>query len=278
MIIKSHRVIQLLLFCITALAFSSHSMGADGALSVSGVLSNQQCIQCHEKTEGDLIESWQNSSHAKTESPVDCVACHGTEHESVATKSRQDQVCVECHGGAKDPVVHSYSTSKHGALMRIEAGQQDWNKPLSTANYRVPGCAYCHMHAAEHDVSSSVRQDIMQESEAVQDVMRAVCQDCHAPRYIGRLLQNGEAMLEIARKKVREADVLIEQAANEFSEEQLLPLRQQRLKMEQHLANVSLGAGHQSPDYQWWHGQPSLDGDLLRIKGFISEMQKHSFQ
>ncbi|MCK5263266.1 MAG: hypothetical protein KAJ92_06240, partial [Gammaproteobacteria bacterium] len=75
-----------------------------------------------------------------------------------------------------------------------------------------------------------------------------------------------------ARKKVREADSLIQQAENEFSEQQLLPAKQQRLKMQQHLINVSLGAGHQSPDYQWWHGQPALDGDLLRIKGFISEL------
>ena len=224
------------------------------------MLSNGQCIQCHEKTQADLIERWRTSLHAKSASLVDCVACHGTAHDNVAIKARQDQVCINCHGGAKDPVVHSYSSSKHGVLMKMEATRRDWTKPLATANYRSPGCAYCHMHAGEHDVGISVRQDIMQESENVQDVMRAVCMDCHSPRYITRLLENGEAMLEIARKKVREADVLIKQAASEFSEQQLLPLRQQRLKMQQHLANVSLGAGHQSSDYQGWHGQPALDG------------------
>ncbi|MCK5262939.1 MAG: hypothetical protein KAJ92_04600, partial [Gammaproteobacteria bacterium] len=200
---KNYGAIQSVFFCIASLAFGGFSIAAD--LSVSGVFNNEQCIHCHEKTEGDLIESWRKSSHAKSEKLVDCVACHGTEHESAATKARQDQVCVDCHGGAKDPVVHSYSSSKHGALMRIGAGQEDWNKSLSMANYRVPGCAYCHMHAGEHDVTTSVRRDIMQESEAVQDEIRAVCQDCHSPRYITRLLENGEAMLEIARKKVREA-------------------------------------------------------------------------
>ena len=270
---KIHNVIQFLFFSIMMLTFSSISFAADSSLS--GVMTNEQCIQCHEKTEGDLIESWRNSSHAKSEALVDCVACHGTEHESVATKARQDQICVDCHGGAKDPVVHSYASSKHGVLMKMEAVSYDWTKPLAMANYRSPGCAYCHMHAAEHDVSGSVRQDIMQESETVQDAMRSVCMDCHSPRYIGLLLENGEAMLEMARKKVREADNLIEHAEAEFSEQQLVPVRQQRQKMQQHLANVSLGAGHQSPDYQWWHGQPALDGDLLRIKGMISELRKY---
>jgi hypothetical protein len=32
--------------------------------------------------------------------------------------------------------------------------------------------------------------------------------------------------------------------------------------------------GHQSPDYQWWHGQPALDGDLLRIKGVVAERER----
>jgi hypothetical protein len=44
--------------------------------------------------------------------------------------------------------------------------------------------------------------------------------------------------------------------------------------MQTHGRNVRLGAGHQSPDYQWWHGQPALDGDLLRIKGVIAERER----
>ena len=44
--------------------------------------------------------------------------------------------------------------------------------------------------------------------------------------------------------------------------------------MQKHLRNVYLGIGHQSPDYQWWHGQPALDGDLLRIKDYIGELYR----
>jgi hypothetical protein len=40
---------------------------------------------------------------------------------------------------------------------------------------------------------------------------------------------------------------------------------------ERHLRNVRLGAGHQSPDYQWWQGQPALDGDLIRLRGAVAQ-------
>jgi hypothetical protein len=44
--------------------------------------------------------------------------------------------------------------------------------------------------------------------------------------------------------------------------------------MQAHGRNVRLGVGHQSPDYQWWHGQLALDGDLLRIKGLIGDRER----
>ena len=81
-------------------------------------------------------------------------------------------------------------------------------------------------------------------------------------------------MLEIARKKVREGAKLVDQAASKFDEAELKSAREILKSMQHHLRNVYLGAGHQSPDYQWWHGQPALDGDLLRIKGLISELHR----
>jgi len=270
--------IPILLFSLTIAAINSNPVCAQNILPAQGELENEQCIQCHATTESNVVEDWKNSIHAKSEPVVDCVACHGNEHENDMLNARRDSVCVECHGGSKDPVVHSYTSSKHGALMRIEGNQQDWTKPLSMANYRMPGCSYCHMHSGAHDVSAGVRQDLMDdsESEAVQDKVRAVCYDCHSPRYVTRLLENGESMLEIARKKFREANHLINQAAGVFTDEELAPVRRQSVKMKQHLINVYLGAGHQSPDYQWWHGQPALDGDLLKIKGTLSELYRAS--
>lgn len=80
---------------------------------------------------------------------------------------------------------------------------------------------------------------------------------------------------EIAIKKVNEANNLMIQAESVFNKNELQPVKQIMKKMQQYLRNVYLGAGHLSPDDQWWHGQPALDGDLLRIKGLIDELHRH---
>ncbi len=269
-----------LFFCFCLTMMTVNLFAAEDVPSDTTVLQNSACMQCHEKQNGALIKYWERSAHATANPVVNCVSCHGQLHKDIAKKARRDGACIDCHGGKKDPVVHSYSTSKHGTLMQLEKNTYDWSKSFELANYRTPGCGYCHMHQNNHDVSITVRHDLMSdlasspEAEKVHDNTRAVCQDCHSPRYITRLFENGEAMLEIARKKVREADAFIEQAEKTFSEVELEPAKKQRQKMQHHFKNVHLGVGHQSPDYQWWHGQPALDGDLLRIKDSISELHR----
>jgi len=239
---------------------------------------NAACIQCHEARDPDLVTAWRASAHAEGESTADCVACHGDRHEEAAPRARRDATCAACHGGAGSPVVHSYATSKHGILVRL--AQDDWTRPLRDAGYRAPGCAYCHMHAGSHDVGAGVRgwnpfeDTAAAERGRIQEAMRAVCRECHSLRYIDRLFSNGERMLSIARMKLREAGTLLEQAAAEFSADDLTPARAQMENMQRHLKNVLLGIGHQSPDYQWWHGQPALDGDLLRIKGALDALRR----
>lgn len=256
--------------------YAAEVMPPDSLPSDTAVLENSACIICHEQKNSVLIKDWQRSVHAAASPVVNCVSCHGKLHKNIAGKARRDEACTDCHGGNKNPVVHSYSTSKHGALMQLEKNTYDWKQPFELAKYRAPGCGYCHMHQSSHDVSRTVRHDLMSdiEIENVHDETRAVCQDCHSPRYITRLFSNGEAMLEIARKKVREADALLEQAEKTFSDAELKSAKKHKQKMQQHFKNVHLGVGHQSPDYQWWHGQPALDGDLIRIKDSIGELYR----
>ncbi len=267
---------KLVLYCIFVLCIISMPVYAADNTAPSGIFENKACMECHKKNNSQLINDWRSSSHARTQPATDCVACHGKLHQDVASSSRRDSTCISCHGGKKDPVVHSYATSKHGVLMTLEKKYYDWNQPLADGNYRAPGCSYCHMHKAGHNVNKGIRDDLMDKAAAkkIQDQTRSACQDCHAPRYIMRLFDNGERMLEIGRKKVREARSLIERVSVKFSDDELAPARAQLLKMQQHLKNVYLGVAHQSPDYQWWHGHPALDGDLLRIKGFIGELYR----
>jgi len=242
----------------------------------TGIIENKACIECHEKNNPQLIKDWKTSIHARTQPVTNCIACHGKLHQEAASHARRDSICIDCHGGKKAPVVHSYTSSKHGIIMQLEKNSYDWQQPLSMANYRSPGCNYCHLHEADHNVNNMIRNTLMDENttDAIEIRIRSVCQDCHAPRYITRLLANNENMLEIARKKVREGAKLVDQAASKFDEAELKSTREILKSMQHHLRNVYLGAGHQSPDYQWWHGQPALDGDLLRIKGLISELHR----
>jgi hypothetical protein len=246
-----------------------------------GTFENSACLECHQQQDAELISAWQESVHAQTETMASCVDCHGNTHGSAATRARRDRICMDCHGGADSPVIHSYTTSKHGVLVRLEQDEWDWDLPLGQANYRAPGCAYCHMHKGNHNVSMSVRvwnameETDVAERERVQDAMRAVCQECHSPRYISRLFDNGERMLDIGHMKVQEAAGVLEQAEGEFTAAELAAARVHFERMQSlHLKNLYLGIGHQSPDYQWWHGQPALDGDLLRIKGAVGGLQR----
>ncbi len=258
------------------LIFLSLSLQATENTISNGVFENTQCIECHEKRNPKLIADWRNSSHASTQPVTDCVSCHGKKHNTVASSSRKNTRCINCHGGNKTPVVHSYALSKHGVLMKMEKNSYNWQLSLDMANYRSPGCAYCHMHQADHNVNTMVRDSLMEPAVAydVESKTRQVCQNCHSPRYTRKLLANGEAMLEIARKKVREANEIISQASKKFDESKIQQARKLFKTMQHHLKNVYLGVAHQSPDYQWWHGQPALDGDLLRIKAEISELYK----
>ena len=267
------------LLCVLLIGFAVISMADVPA--PKGPFENNACLECHQQQSAELVAAWQESVHAQTETLANCVDCHGNTHGNAAARARQDGICVECHGGADSPVVHSYTTSKHGILVRLEQDEWDWDRPLELANYRAPGCAYCHMHKGNHNVSAGVRVWSSMEGtdaaerERVQDVMRAVCQECHSPRYITRLFDNGEQMLAIGRMKVNEAAAVIEQAEDEFTGTELAAAREHFVRMQSlHLKNVYLGVGHQSPDYQWWHGQPALDGDLLRIKGAVGELHR----
>ncbi|MFQ5642265.1 MAG: multiheme c-type cytochrome [Thiogranum sp.] len=267
------------LFCAWLLGFSALAV-ADAPVP-EGPFEEGACLECHQQQDPDLVSAWQASTHAATETVARCSDCHGNTHNGAAARARQDSSCVDCHGGRDNPVVHSYTTSKHGVLVRLEQGEWDWSRPLERANYRAPGCAYCHMHKGNHNVSAGVRAWNATdgagtvERERVQDATRTVCQDCHAPRYITRLLGNGERMLAIGRMKVKEAAGVLQQAEQEFPGKDLAAARARLEKMQSlHLKNVWRGIGHQSPDYQWWHGQPALDGDLLRIKGALDELRR----
>lgn len=250
--------------------------GANAAERRNGPVDAALCVSCHAEFQPALVQAWRSSGHGAAQ--ASCVSCHGTVHDG-GVRARQQSACIGCHGGAKAPAVHSYSTSKHGVIVTIEGRDWDWTQSLRAANYRAPNCAYCHFHAGEHDTRRLIgNAGDVGAAERARDAARAVCYDCHAPRYVGRLEDAGARMLDIARMKQREADALVEDARVAYPDDELAEALRLLARMQGHVTNVRLGVGHQSPDYQWWHGHPALDGDLLRIKGELSRLGRATDQ
>jgi hypothetical protein len=263
----------LLLFLLPLLATA-------GGKPPTGKFTNAECLGCHASRDAKLIAAWRASSHARTAPKADCVACHGATHAESLARARRDGACVTCHEKLNRTVTHSYATSKHATIVKLEEDQWDWSRPLVRGNYRAPGCAYCHLHGAEHDTRLSVTtwQPFHPEEssgrEPVAHRWQAICGECHAPRYVAEQAASGERMQEIARMKLREARATMAGYQGSFSAEDQRELATLFTGIQTHGRNVRLGVGHQSPDYQWWHGQPALDGDLLRIKGVIAERER----
>ena len=220
-----------------------------------GPYTDQECVGCHAERDPELIRQWQASRHGP-ESGLGCTSCHGDLHSVSAIKARQDVTCSGCHEG---PASHSYATSKHGVISTLEAHKQDWKKPLQRGNYRAPGCSYCHFHDGDHD-------DTMAPARGP-EVRQWICAGCHSPRYVREQFSNAQRQLKIADLKLGEGNALIASVTDSKTD----ALYESRQSLNRHRKNVLYGVGHQSPDYQWWHGQPALDGDLIRIRDLISE-------
>lgn len=264
----------LLLLCLLPL------LATAGGKAPAGKFSHGECVGCHASRDAELIAAWRASSHARTAPKADCVACHGDTHAGSLERARRDGACIACHEKINRRVVHSYATSKHATIMKLEADGWDWSRPLARGYYRAPGCAYCHLHAGAHDTRLSImpwdpfQADQAPGQETALGRRQAVCGECHAPRYVAEQAATGARMQEIARMKLREARTVIARYQGALPDADRRELDALFEDMQLHGRNVRLGVGHQSPDYQWWHGHPALDGDLLRIKGMVAEHER----
>lgn len=230
------------------------------------------CLACHRERNARLVADWQKSRHNLAD--LDCRSCHGAKHDgTMAAQARRNEACTGCHARESS----SYTLSKHGVIATLEAKRMDFTQPLRDGNFRAPTCAYCHLHSGNHNIGAEIFPLLPKAGceatpgDTSQAEARAVpCRECHSPRFVETWFLSGDQMLSIGRMKVREAMAVVTKT-DDLNGDLADTIRIIQQRMTDHLSNVRLGVGHQSPDDQWWHGQPALDGDLLRIKSILSE-------
>ena len=92
-----------------------------------------------------------------------CDSCH-TRHRFRAAEARRPEACATCHMGFDHPQWEMYSTSKHGAIYRMEGQSWSWDHKLSDlygkaakpgVAARAPVCAACHMPGGDHGVRTA---------------------------------------------------------------------------------------------------------------------------
>lgn len=245
-----------------------------GTAAPSDPGAHDACLSCHQTRDPALVTAWHQSRH-RTEG-VGCPACHGTAHTGeMAARARHNETCTLCHTTEE---TKSYQLSKHGVIATLEAAEWNFSLPLRDGNLRAPTCAYCHLHQGNHD-AGAIRLPLapMEGAAPVDGTTRAEaraapCRDCHSPRLVTTWFESGARLVEIGHMKVREAAAVVAQM-NPNAERTQKAHHFQKQMQDERLRHLNLGVGHQSPDHQWWHGHPALDGLLLRIKSLLSEQQ-----
>ncbi len=152
--------------------FPSHALAMERAVDAKHFADKPKaevasCLQCHSVA-------------------TKCDSCH-TRHRFDAAEARRPEACVTCHSGPPHPDDDTYFASAHGKKYLVDAGKQDWRKPLTKGNYTTPTCAYCHMRNGQHQVADkSIWKFGLQEmnpNASGNEVRRRawvdVCSDCH---------------------------------------------------------------------------------------------------
>lgn len=170
------------------------------------------------------------------------------------------KTCVDCHG---DGATKSWALSKHGVIVKLEAGRE---------RRRAPDCAGCHTIEAATPTLPHYRRKASREQARL--AAWDGCRACHAPRYTTEHHAAAQRGLEVGQMKQREAAALLDAARKETTGAELAHIEALHAGLLGNLRDLRLGLAHQSPDYQWWLGQAALDGSLLRIKGALGEARR----
>ncbi|PTX91593.1 cytochrome c3 family protein [Opitutus sp. ER46] len=134
------------------------SLFVDQKQAAKSVHGSLECVDCHEKFDGDAIP------HRTPIAPVDCTSCHDdlgkkhAFHPRLAAKdipAGEDTSCVACHGS------HGIAAAKASPFLTSGAAQRD-------------ACGKCHTEARDHFVASAHGRALAAHEKSAPD-----CLTCH---------------------------------------------------------------------------------------------------
>lgn len=182
--------------------FPSHALAMERAVDTKHFVDKPKaevasCIQCHSVA-------------------TKCDSCH-TRHRFSAAEARRPEACITCHSGPPHPDDDTYFASAHGQRYLAEGDDMDWTKPLKKGNYKIPTCAYCHLHNGQHQVADKTIWKFglreINPHTAINQIRRqqwvAICSDCHESAWSAQQLSALDQERKQAWAKLDQAEDLL---------------------------------------------------------------------
>ncbi len=140
--------------------------------SVQGVFEDKLCVQCHEGITPGIVADWRQSRHAKTEEPVYCSDCHGSDHQRLHMPT--PELCGTCH---EQQHSEFRDEARYGFPSHVLAMQRAVDAPhfVDKPKAEVQSCVQCHSVATKCDSCHSRHR-----FDAAEARRSEACITCHS--------------------------------------------------------------------------------------------------
>ena len=109
--------------------------------STAGLIADD-CIECHQKIQPNIVQDWELSKHSKNE--VTCETCHGDAHQTdtdfAYAAIPTAQTCATCH----ENQVEQFSKGKHALAWTAMKAMPTIHHQPSALIDGMKGCGGCH--------------------------------------------------------------------------------------------------------------------------------------
>lgn len=132
------------------------------------------CIDCHRGKTPNIVSDWELSAHAHVkDKPVDCTACHGTEHSNAQDVAKVKTVTLETCRPCHKEQAEQFSKGKHSiAWAAMKAMPTTHWKPMELID-GMKGCGGCHKIGVKEE------QEIARLRSVGSNFGFASCDGCH---------------------------------------------------------------------------------------------------